>query len=167
MSNETSIVISRKVICFNVVGFAGLVLIFVMLGRIFGSSGSASLASWIATVILAVLAAVLGWQMGWNRATIHEGELSLRAGFYHHRWPAKILEMPWKTHKLSEFHRDNGVHIYGYAAGYYSRGASKRQFMLVINTDQVRCLTMEGYSSLCLDAATHDRILAKWQASVR
>ncbi|MNJ35289.1 hypothetical protein D3C77_300210 [compost metagenome] len=166
MRNDIQIFIGWKAIWVNAVGFTALILFFVTLGQIFGSSGSSSLASWIATVILTVLAVGLVWQMGWNRIKINEGDLSLRAGFYHQRWPANILERPWRAHALSEFHRVNGVHIYGYAAGYYSRGAGKRQFMLAINTDKVRCLTMDGYPSLCLDAGTHDRILAAWQESV-
>lgn len=167
MSQAITVAVDGKIILINAVGLVVFVLFFVLLERISGSSTGPSLAAWIATTIVATLTLALIWQLGWNRVTIEGNQLSLRAGFYQQSWPASILEAPWSTHSLKEFHRDNGVRMYGYAAGYYSRVGSEREYLLAIGSDQVRCLRAEGHPALCLDPLTHDRILAAWQGSTR
>lgn len=165
MSQTITLALEGKSILINVAGLAVLILFFVLLERITGGHAGPSLAAWIASAIVTLLALALFWQLCWNRATIEDNLLSLRAGFYQQRWPASILEATWSTHSLKDFHRDNGVRAYGYAAGYFSRGA-ERQYLLAVGSEQVRCLKIDGHPPLCLDPSTHEQILAAWQGSV-
>lgn len=167
MNQEITLAVDSKIILVNVAGLAVFILFFILLESISGSTEASSLAVWIVTTIVSGLTLALIWQLGFNRATLEGNQLTLRAGFYQQRWPAKILEATWSAHSLKEFHRDNGIKMHGYTAGYYSRIAGKREYLLAIGSDEVRCLKIEGHPALCLDSLTHDRILALWQGASR
>ncbi|MFJ4157996.1 hypothetical protein ACIPZF_24775 [Pseudomonas sp. NPDC089752] len=166
MSQTIAVVLGWKIILMNAAGTAVFILCIVMIERATGNSSRPSLTAWIAYAFVALLPVVLFWHLGWNRATFSGNQFSLRAGFYQQNWPASILDAPWSTHSLRDFQRDNGVRVYSYAAGYFSRPGGERQYLLAIGSDQVRCLKIDGHPPLCLDPSTHEQILAARPRSV-
>lgn len=152
--------VHRKVLAINMIGFVLLFLFFLVLGWSVGSRQQFTLAECIALTMFAALVAIIGWQLRCNLATFDGDELVLRAGFYKQHWPVTVLEAPWKERRLDEFDRKNGVGAYKYFAGRFSFSGVDDCFMLAINSDLVRCLNINGYPALCLDANTHSLILA-------
>lgn len=142
---EIALPIRWRIIAINCLWFTGLILFFVAVHYLAPESNASSLAAAISARVLLLLLATLAWQLGRNKAIIEDEEMVLRAGFYSQRWPLEVISRPWRDYHLNEFHRSNGVHVYGYSAGYYSRAGVKRHFVLAMGGSQVCCLEIQGY----------------------